>query len=699
MAFRISTPWLIGLLAVATMVLVNVAAAATDDDTNIVEDTMRLLKAGESVLELREDIRDVTLLLGKTGTGKSTLTLFLTANLTDLTSEKKGSVHVINYKHDGYIGNSSTTSQTIYPALHIDEYNLPYYDCPGWDDTRNTSIEIAATYFVKRVIEHAKSVKILLVVNGHSVTPSQSKTELGSMVEDAQAFLKDFERYKDSIAMVVTKVQFVVDFAGVPAIPSMPGFLISPDNVMIQNIATFLSDYKKELLTNTDEKSRRSVQLMDILTTTPDNGETFPKIAIFRSPLMPGPLSENQWFIDERAALRQAIINNTVYTPRRSEDFGFTLSSKSKLRILGMVEHINSMIVKQLEKLSTTIEQQINEVVDKQEDIAEISDYFEKTAKHFASFENASAISTLPAFIERISQACVASQIDVPSNFWTELDKQERYLTFLQEMSDKPVKLNPLAWTEGISRAVRSVRANGQFFQFLTQLKKNYAKYDFRVDVEKYNVADLADWGKSGRPQGISIDANNFTAFVRLQENAGILPDGFQPNESHLRFLNKLLVTMLQSKPTFECAPDTLRVKGEFVRLSEIDLKQCDKSTNDVHIYALDTVYIDQDLGKFDLPWKISIIAPRWYVFGRQVLINLNGTDGRHAYDVHSGYSDDHGYPGETGTNAGQFYGIGLTFENAKNLVVHGKFVVHSKNFLHPSISNKNKYFVQHNFF
>ena len=175
-------------------------------EKNVIQETMEFLKTGDEIIKIDDNYRDLVMMLGNTGTGKSALTRFVAGNLADLESVGVGEYR-IKYRYENVIGDTTTVSQTIYPELVIDDLDVAYYDCPGYDDTRNTSIEIAATYFVKRVVDHANSLKLILVANYDSVRVAGHRTDFSNLVEHIHQFVKNVTLYKDSIALVATKVE------------------------------------------------------------------------------------------------------------------------------------------------------------------------------------------------------------------------------------------------------------------------------------------------------------------------------------------------------------------------------------------------------------------------------------------------------------------------------------------------------------
>lgn len=117
-----------------------------------IQKTLDYFENGQRNFQVDRELLDVVMVIGNTGAGKSTLVRFVAGNLTDMRAVPVANVFVIGHSREGIIGNSTTRSQTIYPELVVSETNVAFYDCPGFADTRNISIEITAAFFTKKVV-------------------------------------------------------------------------------------------------------------------------------------------------------------------------------------------------------------------------------------------------------------------------------------------------------------------------------------------------------------------------------------------------------------------------------------------------------------------------------------------------------------------------------------------------------------------
>jgi GTPase SAR1 family protein len=107
------------------------------------------------------------LVLGDTGVGKTTILSYL--------GNKKLVVrmHGLNAVLDGQgerlgIGHDRLSETRVPSKVIIDD--LVFFDCAGFGDNRGEEVEISNSFFVKRLFSLYKNVKILLMIDEHSVS-------------------------------------------------------------------------------------------------------------------------------------------------------------------------------------------------------------------------------------------------------------------------------------------------------------------------------------------------------------------------------------------------------------------------------------------------------------------------------------------------------------------------------------------------
>lgn len=88
---------------------------------------------------------DIIIVIGKTGSGKSTLVHYVAGDYSQITAVDNGEMELEVYDGldpQGGTMISATESRTQVPEVVIDENGYQWIDCPGFDDTRSMEIEV-----------------------------------------------------------------------------------------------------------------------------------------------------------------------------------------------------------------------------------------------------------------------------------------------------------------------------------------------------------------------------------------------------------------------------------------------------------------------------------------------------------------------------------------------------------------------------
>lgn len=278
-----------------------------------------LLKIGNELIELDDHHKNVILVLGNTGSGKSTLLKWIAGDDTKLKSVEtgEGTGHFLVEDGNERIG-SSANSKAIYPELVMNnKTNTAFYDCPGFSDTRNASQNIANTFFMKKLTDFADGVKIIFVVSEKSVKKGGDPIDFMKMMRHASGLIKDFNKFRNSIAVVVTKVTNV----------KKEGVLVS-DEKIIEQIANYFHEVSDDMesklkdLNNSETDNilyRKSIDLLKILQTK--EGEKYERIGIFRRPNEPGLFSDIEFYKKEKKSIEEILNNDLVYEKKSNDDF------------------------------------------------------------------------------------------------------------------------------------------------------------------------------------------------------------------------------------------------------------------------------------------------------------------------------------------------------------------------------------------
>jgi hypothetical protein len=247
------------------------------------------------------------------------------------------------------ISDATTESKTLLPELvPILNTDTVLADCPGFGDTRGARYDIAAAVFTQQLLAKSNKVKIMATIAHHSVRKGMERSGFTNLLRHLVHFIKDIDKYADSIGLLVTKVEnrFSDDGNGKPVYVT--------DNMIINEIGSFLQSVKTELMEKTDSDiAPKQIQLIDIFIAKSPSNE-YSRIGIFRQPTRPDVLNLDQRLSKNKEQIER--IMNTTLQPSRVEpnDFGLSLSTDSKYIMTKMRETLNT-------KLSTTLDEYIRE--------------------------------------------------------------------------------------------------------------------------------------------------------------------------------------------------------------------------------------------------------------------------------------------------------------------------------------------------
>ncbi|GFS60635.1 uncharacterized protein TNIN_366091 [Trichonephila inaurata madagascariensis] len=296
----------------------------TDDNESeaIIGPLLDLLKRGDEEIILRNEFKNVVMVLGNTGSGKSAFVQWIAGDNSKLVAtevaEKSGEFII---EDNDRIGDSTIKSKTVFPELITDiGTDTAFYDCPGFSDTRSTSHDIATTYFIKTVLDYVESTKLIFIINYPSVRKGVERQDFMKLVRHVTDLVKDVDKFRNSIAI---------------------------DG----SIAIFLQEVKRDLedrarfknaMVHEKEFYASATKLIDAL--LEKEGERYLKLGLFRRPDEPGLLSDIALLQEEKMHVK-FILNETLnFAKKKDDDFGYTVSENSKIDICNLVEEINRSV-------------------------------------------------------------------------------------------------------------------------------------------------------------------------------------------------------------------------------------------------------------------------------------------------------------------------------------------------------------------
>ena len=185
---------------------------------------MDCIKLGNIAIEKAHN-KDLVLLLGNTGVGKSTMLNYVCGKKLILKENKYVELDrkfMGENTDDGEFalighGNQSVTFTPGIFELKIDEETLFLCDCPGFTDSRGAEINIANSVNISTMMKQAKSVRFVLLFSHSDLTEKRGKNikELSNWLNKL-TFTQDTvdfnrEEFEDSILLAVTQIPLHIE--------------------------------------------------------------------------------------------------------------------------------------------------------------------------------------------------------------------------------------------------------------------------------------------------------------------------------------------------------------------------------------------------------------------------------------------------------------------------------------------------------
>ncbi|XP_059489245.1 uncharacterized protein LOC132204640 [Neocloeon triangulifer] len=285
-------------------------------------DVDKLFKDGQSATHLIKGNDEFIILVGSTGTGKSTLSKFLRKDET-LTIVENEQLFCIFTDNETRIGSSdSLTSKTFFPNTDLDfQTGLPIVDMAGFRDTRSAEYDLVAAFFNKEVLNGTSKMKIVIVENYSNIKLNNDRTAFVTTIKHVTQLLKgNTESLAESISLVVTKVN--ADKNDLLTIRAIEVFLEKVEQYFKRQMDNLTKSNDTSLITSL----REQISLVNYI-------KEKENIAIFRepkevhSPWESGPLRKNYQDI------RNLIFNRLNFSKSFSKDFEVSVAPETAIYI------------------------------------------------------------------------------------------------------------------------------------------------------------------------------------------------------------------------------------------------------------------------------------------------------------------------------------------------------------------------------
>lgn len=658
-------------------------------------DLFQLLDSGQNDYS-QNTVNDTILILGNTGSGKTTITQIVAGNLSRLHTVLTQSNDFVIVDDDNRIGRPSTTSKTLRPELVFMNTTEPdnatkttiFYDFPGFDDTRGPEMDIAANFFMNQALKSVKRVKMLFLVIYSSVKMGNDRLDFDLLATHVTKFVKDLRKYKDAFGLIVTKVRNHNDLGN-----------YIKDKSIIKGIVEFLDVYnntmhsKLAMLEKSGGSSQEKEQIenkiffVETLLEKSEDG-TYPKITFSRTPEKCGPL-DNSVLVAQTKWQVSRMYNDLEYTPVGKDDFGYTLKDKTIFGIQNYAANLNKKVVKRMETLMTTFgiwytSRHFSVSADLQATAKQLDKDHLAVKAFIEDVTNSTTLVNLENFMTSFTTVLGNTGYTVPKNFTQFMNQHHTYFDFFQESVSRhnhgQGRLEDLTlWVKYVTYLHDFLKAHRDWYEFLSGLERALEGYAFHGNKEPGDV-------EVGEP----------VQWLEYIQRESIVPIGShvvtvagEMRSQQLLILDRLMKTALLS-PEVTCSEkNNMTVRGTFVKLSDFITKNgivfghaacAPNKVELIQVYASHKIFIDRDINGDDKELNIVMIAPKWDVIGN-VTFSLKGAQGPDVDpptaqngedgDGESGKDGIEGNPGEPG---GSLFGVaaGIEGSGVLNVITNG---------------------------
>ncbi|CAG8693177.1 3788_t:CDS:2, partial [Dentiscutata erythropus] len=256
-------------------------------------------------------------------------------------------------------------SKTIFPELIVEDNDV-FCDCLGFEDTRGVDKNILSTYFIKKVLDHAEKLKIILTVDGTSFFDRITFTRL---LKHISSLIRNVGKFLNGMILVLTKVDT----------------RSQTDKSFKRDVANFLIEVKKNASTELegpdisfDEKKLYEDTKILIDTLLIQNNENYIKLGLFKKPKQEGNLFGINTFKKDRKDLLFTLKENVSFIIKNETDFDFTISEESKNKITDLNKIMNECIEKHVLRLGNDLEHYFENYIRWSNNIYKLKDELER---------------------------------------------------------------------------------------------------------------------------------------------------------------------------------------------------------------------------------------------------------------------------------------------------------------------------------
>lgn len=418
-----------------------------DDFIQCYENILEYVTLGESAINISDEKKAV-IVIGLTRVGKSTFTQFIANETNPLFVSCAGIIcQLIDDSGDG---SNSVVSKTFVPNT-VEDGNTngvvtPFYDMPGFDDTRNISVEIANSFFIQKVINNIEQVKIIVVAKHASF--SSTETTFKTLMTFLIKFAKDPAKFKDSIVIISNFGSYADEDAG--------HFYNMREYMVAYNESMYGSESSHP---DPQERATATAWINCFLDAPEEEPELLKRAAVFRTPgsrLNGKSIRDDSVYQEDSVKMKQLLWNETLFTQISSNDIGFTLSIEAELFLERATRESDTIIRNNLNEFAIRTKAYLKEFINRmkvspeKEEMTKLHTHI--NTLHELYFPDCNNFpDSRPRECMNQIETCFSTLVtEMDDSIFNDINKTTNYLQFANETIRKEREYNMEDWVNGV---------------------------------------------------------------------------------------------------------------------------------------------------------------------------------------------------------------------------------------------------------
>lgn len=174
----------------------------------ILEKMDKLINKGAPIIDSVTQ-KDIVLVLGNTGAGKSTTINYLLGGKAENTGDSRDPIVSYPDPNDerAKVGRNTGRSKTVFPRAYENKDKSIYHLCdtPGFEETRGIEKVVVVSASTKAAIKKARAIKALMVVIDYSSFSSEKAAGLVALSKQLGKLIKNTDNLSSSILFIISK--------------------------------------------------------------------------------------------------------------------------------------------------------------------------------------------------------------------------------------------------------------------------------------------------------------------------------------------------------------------------------------------------------------------------------------------------------------------------------------------------------------